>query len=124
MIEIQSSGSTKRTEDFLLSLKNMNIRNTLEAAGAEGVRALEAATPKDSGRAASSWYYKVEQTKTGVEVAWYNSDVENGFPVAIALQYGYGTGTGGFVPGRDYINPAMKPIFDRISDDIRRAVNK
>lgn len=102
----------------------MNIRNTLEAAGAEGVRALEAATPKDSGRAASSWYYKVEQTKTGVEVAWYNSDVENGFPVAIALQYGYGTGTGGFVPGRDYINPAMKPIFDRISDDIRRAVNK
>lgn len=124
MIGIQSSGSTKRTEDFLLSLKNMNIRNTLEAAGAEGVRALEAATPKDSGRAASSWYYKVEQTKTGVEVAWYNSDVENGFPVAIALQYGYGTGTGGFVPGRDYINPAMKPIFDRISDDIRRAVNK
>lgn len=123
MISVQSSGSTKKTEDFLLSLKKLNIRSLLEAAGEEGVQALSAATPKESGLAASSWYYRIEQTNTGVGITWYNSDVENGFPVAIMLQYGYATGTGGFVAGRDYINPAMRPIFDRLSNDIWKAVN-
>lgn len=124
MISAKASGSTRKTEDFLLSVKKTNIRNILQAAGEEGVRALSAATPKESGLAAQSWYYRIEQTRTGVGITWYNSDTENGgFPVAIALQYGYATGTGGFVPGRDYINPAMRPIFDRISETIWKAVN-
>lgn len=123
MISAQASGSTKKTEDFLLSLQKLPIRTIFERAGQDGVNALEAATPKDSGLAAGSWSYEIEQTRTGIAISWYNSDEENGFPVAVALQYGYATGTGGFVPGRDYINPAMRPIFDRIADDLWKAVN-
>src|SRR5690348_13296435 len=122
MISAQASGSTKKTEDFLLSLQKPPIRAIFERAGKEGVDALEAATPKDTGLAAGSWSYEIEETRTGIAISWYNSDEESGFPVAIALQYGYATGTGGFVPGRDYINPAMRPIFDRIADDLWKAV--
>lgn len=87
-----------------------------------GIGALAAATPHDSGLAASSWGYKVENSSGGVSISWTNTDVEGGFPVAIMLQYGHGTGTGGYVAGRDYINPAMKPIFDKIADRVWKAV--
>lgn len=123
MISFEHSGSFKNLESFLQKNRKFNIRQALESAGAEGVSALSAATPVDSRLAASSWSYRIEATHTGVSVVWYNLDTENGFPVAIMLQYGYATGTGGYVAGRDYINPAMKPIFDKISADVRKAVS-
>lgn len=116
-----SSGSFK-TESFLRKMKSLKIDSILQQAGREGVVALSNATPKDSGLAASSWGYEISKTRTGVAVIWTNSDIENGFPVVIALQYGYATGTGGFVQGRDFINPAIRPIFDRIAEQIWKEV--
>lgn len=122
MISIVSSGSFARTKRRMRALQQLDIQGVLDRAGREGVQALISATPADSGLAASSWGYRIERTKRGITIVWTNSDVERGFPVAIMLQYGYGTGTGGYVQGRDYINPAIRPIFDRISDEVRRAV--
>lgn len=121
-ISFSSSGDYRRTEKWLTSLSKLEIGHILEAAGREGVAALAANTPTDSGLAANSWSYRVKTGRGSYSVEWYNTDVENGFPVAIMLQYGYGTGTGGYVAGRDYINPAMKPIFDRIADRVWKAV--
>lgn len=122
MISAITSGSFKRTEDFLKKLaKNDHFRG-VEALAREGVAALASATPNDSGLAASSWNYKIIMTRTSLTIIWTNSDVENGFPVAIMLQYGYGTGTGGYVPGRDYINPAIRPVMDKIADKVWKAV--
>lgn len=122
MFSFELGGSTKKTENFLKAMTRLNIASILHASGAEGVAALSAATPVESGRAASSWGYEVTQNRGGVTITWTNSDVENGFPVAIMLQYGHGTGTGGFVQGQDYINPAMRPIFDKIADKVWKAV--
>lgn len=96
--------------------------NSLDAFAREGVSALISGTPVDSGLAADSWDYEIERSGKMVTIKWTNSNVENGFPVAIMLQYGYGTGTGGYVQGRDYINPAMKPVFDSIADKVWKAV--
>jgi hypothetical protein len=122
MISASVSGSFKRTESFLKKLSNGDIYQGLEQLAREGVAALASATPIDSGLAASSWDFKITRTKRSCTIVWTNSDVENGFPVAIMLQYGYGTGTGGYVQGKDYINPAMKPVFDRIADKVWKVV--
>jgi len=122
MLTISSSGSFKNTESFLKSMQRLNIISILNSCGDAGVQALSMATPVDSGQAASSWYYKVGGRNGKYNITWYNSDVENGFPVAIMLQYGYGTGTGGFVQGEDYINPAIRPIFNQIADKAWKAV--
>lgn len=122
MISISSSGSFKKTESFLRAMSRLDVLALLHKHGQEGVTALSAATPVSSGRAASSWRYEVSRKGGGYRITWINSDVENGFPVAIMLQYGYGTGTGGYVQGRDYINPAMRPIFDRIATEVWKAV--
>lgn len=100
----------------------MNLASILEPYAQQGVAALSAATPVDTGVAASSWSYEIESTADSVKLVWTNSDVENGFPVAIMLQYGYATGTGGYVQGRDYINPAIKPIFDEIANGVWKVV--
>lgn len=124
-ISFTTSGSFKNTEKFLAGMKNINstIRRVVEAEAQRGVQALIAATPKDSGLAASSWGYKIVQNGSKVQIIWTNTDKENGgFPVAIMLQYGYGTGSGGYVQGRDYINPAMRPLFDKIADNVWKAV--
>lgn len=121
-ISFSSSGSFDNFERWLRKSSSPNVRSALEAIGKEGVIALQSATPVDSGIAASSWSYEVRKTRGGWEVVWNNSDIENGFPVAIMLQYGHGTGTGGYVRGQDYINPAMKPIFDKFVDRIGKAV--
>lgn len=121
-ISFTSSGSTKRLESSLQKMQKFDIRNVLERYGQEGVRALSAATPKESGLAATAWSYKVEIDRDSAGIVWHNTNVENGFPVAIMLQYGYGTGTGGYVQGRDYINPAMRPIFDRIANEVWKEV--
>jgi len=122
-IIFSSSGSFKNTESFLTQAPKANVRSVLESCGAMGVRALSAHTPVESGLAARSWYYEVRKDKSGWTITWLNSDVENGFPVAVMIQYGHGTGTGGYIQGQDYINPAMKPVFDRIADLAWKAVN-
>lgn len=122
MITFSASGSTKRTEAYLRKLSQLDIPSILHRYGQEGVSALAQATPIDSGLAAISWSYVVETTKGGCSITWINKDVETGFSVAIMLQYGYATGTGGYVQGFDYINPAMRPIFDRISAEVSKAV--
>ena len=101
---------------------SQHLDSVISAQAQAGVRALSHATPADSGLAASSWSYEVKKTAAGIEIHWLNSDMENGFPVAIMIQYGHGTGTGGYVQGRDYINPAMRPIFDQIADTVWKAV--
>lgn len=121
-ITFESSGSFRNTESFLRNAPKANIRGILESLGQRGVRALSAATPQESGLAAAGWYYEVKRTRGGWEIIWSNSDVESGFPVAVMLQYGHATGTGGWVQGRDYINPAIKPIFDEIADQAWKAV--
>lgn len=122
LISFSVSGSTKRTEAFLKSMSRGKLFDSLDAAARDGVSALVAGTPVDSGLAADSWDYQIERSANETTIKWTNNDVENGFPVAIMLQYGHGTGTGGYVQGRDYINPAMKPVFDRIANQVWKAV--
>lgn len=124
MFSITSSGSFSKTDHFLKSMTRMNdiVVATMHECGQKGVTALSDHTRVDSGRTSHSWGYIVESDANGCSITWTNSDVEGGFPVAIMLQYGYATGTGGYVPGRDYINPAIRPIFDEISDKLWKAV--
>lgn len=122
MLSFDSEGSFDNAEKFLRKMSTMNIDSILNSEAQKGVAALSQATPKDSGRAAISWGYKIEKTHNSVTIAWTNSDVENGFPVALMIQYGHGTGTGGYVQGKDFINPAMRPVFDRIAETVWKAV--
>lgn len=119
---VTSKGSFANTRKLLTKLSRFDIRPILEAAGAEGVAALRAATPRDSGIASESWDYVIATYKNGAKITWVNRDVENGYKVVIGVQYGHGTGTGGYIQGRDFINPAMRPIFDRIADKVWKAV--
>lgn len=122
MITVESTGSFKNTEAFLNRMSKLDISSVLNECGREGVRALQRATPKSSGLAAASWTHSVERNGRDWTVTWSNTDNERGFPVAIMLQYGYATGTGGYVAGRDYINPAIKPVFDKIASQVWKAV--
>lgn len=121
-VRFRHRGSFRNLERFLSRMQRLDIRRAIEPLAQEGVRALQQATPRESGRAADSWDYKIVGSKYNVAVIWTNSDIEGGFPVAVMLQYGYGTGTGGYVQGRDYINPALRPIFDRIADEVWKVV--
>ena len=96
----------------------------LDQYGRAGVAALASATPVDSGETAQSWYYEITNKKGFVSISFHNSNIQNGVPIAIILQYGHGTGTGGWVAGRDYINPAIRPIFDQIANDAWKEVTK
>lgn len=121
VISFRSSGSFDKMESFLRSMQRLNLRSIVEPYAKQGVEALSRATPVDTGLAARSWSYEIDTSK-GVTVTWTNSDVENGFPVVVMLQYGHGTGTGGYVQGRDFINPAIKPIMDQIAENIWKEV--
>lgn len=118
MISASTSGSFKRTESFLNFLKSDRMFNSLPAGGRRGVDALSRATPVDTGRAAGSWGYEITRSRTNHNIYWYNTDIEGGVNVAVLIQYGHGTGTGGYVVGRDYINPAMRPVFDNLTDSV------
>lgn len=122
MISFSTQGPLKKTESFLNAMSRFDAMSILNAAAAQGTAALAEATPVDTGLVASSWYHKVTKEKHGYTITWYNHDIENGFPVAIMLQYGYGTGTGGYVQGRDYINPAIQPVFDKIAEQVWKVV--
>lgn len=121
-INFETSGSFTKMESFLAKISRGDLFRQLDRFGRMGVAALSHATPSDSGLAASSWDYEIKSTRSSASITWTNSDVENGFPVVVMLQYGYGTGTGGYVAGRDFINPALKPVFDKIAENVWKAV--
>lgn len=120
MIRVETKGNFSKTKRFLKNLEQNDIYSQLNAWGQEGVNALASATPVDTGLAAKSWQYRIVKGKKGPTISWYNTNVENGAVVAILIQYGHGTGTGGYVQGRDYINPAMLPVFTKIAQDLWR----
>lgn len=124
MITITVKGSFSNTERWLARLRSTQFFAVLNKYGSIGQNALSNATPVETGLAAGSWSYSIKQSGGYYSMRWHNSDVENGFPVAVMIQYGHGTGTGGYVQGRDYINPAMRPIFDQMVADIVREVSK
>ncbi len=117
-VKITHKGDFKKTERFLNRMKkNDYIKNVLNKYGEIGVRALSNATPVDSGTTASSWDYEIIISRRSSIIYWTNNNINNGVNIAIILQYGHGTGTGGYVQGYDYINPAMKSIFDKIANE-------
>lgn len=122
MITLSSSGDFSRTFKFLNKVKNANFQSILEKYAQLGVQALSSATPVDSGLTASSWSYTIEVGFETVSIHWGNSNVNKGVNIAVILQFGHGTGTGGYVQGRDYINPAMRPVFDKIAEEVWREV--
>ena len=124
MISFESKGSFQNTERWLNRMSKGEIYATLERYGQAGVDALNSATPKDSGLTANSWYYEVVRDRRYWGLIWYNSYKVDGRPIVILLQYGHGTGTGGYVAGRDFINPAIKPIFDKIAADAWKEITR
>lgn len=124
MIGFRQKGDFSNTENYLKKLKQNNIIKTLDKYGREGVKALASATPVNTGLTASSWYYKVEVRDTSASLIFCNSNIQNGIPIAIILQYGHGTRNGGWVEGRDYINPAIQPIFDDLTKHAWKEVTK
>jgi hypothetical protein len=121
-VSFSVSGSTARTSAFLKKMQSPDIWSGLNSLGARGVTALAANTPKESGLTAASWSYEVEIKNGVTTISWVNANRQNGVNVAIILQYGHGTGTGGYVAGRDYINPAIQPIFDDIANEMWKKV--
>ena len=124
MIRFRQKGDFSKLTRFLERAREGLHVGDLDKYGREGVAALSSATPVDSGLTASSWYYEITNTKESARITFYNSNVQNGVPIAVVLQYGHGTGTGGWVEGRDYINPAVQPLFDRIAESAWREVTK
>lgn len=124
MITFRHKGDFSKTYKFLNNAKKaVNIRD-LDRIGKEGVAALAAATPVSTGLTANSWYYEIVRKTGTVEINFCNSNIQNGVPIAILLQYGHGTRNSGFVQGRDYINPAIKPIFDKLAKEAWEEVTK
>lgn len=124
MIKFRQRGDFSKLTRYLERVKEVVRLGDLDKYGREGVAALASATPVDSGLTASSWYYTIEQGNGSAKISFHNSNIQNGVPIAIILQYGHGTGTGGWVEGRDYINPAIQPLFDKITNDAWREVTK
>lgn len=124
MISFEQQGDFSKTLKFLgKASKGIQIRD-LDKYGKEGVEALSNATPIDSGLTASSWSYVITKEKGKITISWCNSNIISGTPIAVILQYGHGTKNGGWVAGRDYINPAMHPIFDKMAESAWKEVTK
>ena len=124
MIGFRQKGDFSKTTRFLTKLKQNVDISTFEKYGKKGVAALASATPVDSGLTANSWYYKIEKTNSSISLLFCNSNIQNGVPIAVILQYGHGTRNGGWVQGRDYINPAIQPLFDQLANDAWKEVTK
>lgn len=122
MISFRQKGDFSKLTRYLERVKEAVHVGDLDKYGREGVAALASATPVDSGNTANSWYYKIENKKESASITFYNSNIQNGVPIAIILQYGHGTRNGGWVQGRDYINPAIQPIFDKIAESAWKEV--
>ena len=124
MITFRQKGDFSKLTKFLERAKEVVKLGDLDKYGREGVAALASATPVDSGKTASSWRYEIKNKNGTGTTSFYNSNIQNGVPIAIILQYGHGTRNGGWVQGRDYINPAIQPIFDKIANEAWREVTK
>ena len=122
MITFSHKGNFSKTTSFLEKAKNALRSGVFDKYGNAGVNALSSATPVDTGATAASWRYEVETGRGASTLSFYNDNIQNGLVIAIILQYGHGTGTGGWVSGRDYINPAIQPVFDKIAEDLWREV--
>lgn len=123
-IVIRHRGSFKNTERLFKRLSRFEIRSILDKYGSQGVSALSAATPKNTGETAAAWTYEVEQSGNRYSIVWKNDNINAGVNIALILQLGHGTGTGGYVQGIDYINPALQPIFDQLADEAWQEVTK
>ena len=124
MITFRQKGDFSKASRYLERLKEAAKLGVLDKYGREGVAALASATPTETGLTASSWTYEIERKGSSVSIVYKNSNLNKGVPIAVILQYGHGTGTGGWVQGRDYINPAIQPVFDRIADEAWKEVTK
>jgi len=124
MITFRQKGDFSKLNSYLERVKNVVKLSKLDKIGREGVAALSSATPKDTGNTASSWYYEITRQNESVSITFNNSNVNDGVPIAIILQTGHGTQNGGWVEGRDYINPAIQPIFDKIAEEAWEEVTK
>ena len=124
MISFRQKGDFSKLNRFLERAKEAARVSILDKYGREGVAALASATPKETGETANSWYYEIKHENGSATISFCNSNINQGVPIAIILQYGHGTGTGGWVEGRDYINPAIQPVFDRIVNDAWKEVTK
>ncbi len=124
MISFRQKGDFSKLTSYLEKLKGGFNLSILDKYGREGVAALSSATPVDSGLTAESWKYEIKKEANSVSIVFSNTNVQNGVPIAIILQYGHGTGTGGWVQGRDYINPAIKPIFDKLASEAWKEMTK
>ena len=124
MITFRQKGDFSKLTRFLERAKEAIHLGDLDKYGRQGVAALSSATPVDSGLTAKSWYYEIENKNGSATITFNNSNIQNGVPIAIILQYGHGTRNGGWVEGRDYINPAIQPIFDEIANEAWREVTK
>lgn len=123
-IVFKHKGNLKKTKRFLKRMSEEEYLKFLDKYGRKGVEALTLATPRDSGKTAESWDYRINRDKDGVKITWTNSNVNKGVNIAIILQYGHGTRNGGYVVGRDYINPAIRPIFDQMAVEVWGEVTK
>lgn len=124
MVVIRHRGDLKKTRNLLERIVRRNYRDVLKKYGQRGVDALSAATPKDTGKTAGSWEYEIEQTQTGHTIGFNNTNLNHGVSVALLLQYGHGTRNGGYVQGIDYINPALRPVFEKMADEAWQEVVK
>jgi hypothetical protein len=124
MITFRQKGDFSKLTSYFERLKKVARLDILDKYGKEGVAALSSATPVESGVTASSWYYEISHSNNSATISFLNSNVNKGVPIAIILQYGHGTGTGGWVQGRDYINPAIQPVFDKIVEEAWKEVTK
>lgn len=122
MLRIRHKGTFQKTKKLFEENRDSKIQAILERYAKVGIDALYLATPVDSGETARSWGYEIQKTKNGFSIVWTNSNIVDGVSVAILLQYGHATNSGGYVEGRDYINPALRPIFDRMAADIWKEV--
>ena len=122
MVIVKQKGDFSKTEKFLNSISKKLYYRNLQKYAEQGVAALASATPIDSGETANSWGYEIRQTKNSVSIYWTNSNVNKGVPIAVIIQYGHGTRNGGYVQGRDYINPAIRPVFDKIAENVWKEV--
>lgn len=121
-VKFSHKGDFKKTKKFLKKASERDFLKALDIYGKMGVEALSEATPVDSGLTANSWSYVIERNKDNTTISWLNTNINDGVNIAIILQYGHGTGTGGYVQGQDYINPAIRPVFDKIAEDAWKGV--
>ena len=124
MITFRQKGDFSKLNRYFERVREAAKIGVLDKYGREGLAALASATPRDSGKTAESWYYEINRQNGSVSINFLNSNINKGVPIAIILQYGHGTGTGGWVEGRDYINPAILPVFDRLANDAWKEVTR